>query len=229
MPRFNSPIGPLLAAVAFAVAALPAPAGADTLTFDDIDLSNDIYLVIPNGYGGLNWGDFGVVDGLHYAGNPSGYEAGVVSGTNVAFNLSGQPAEILAVSGGSAFTFNSVYLTAAWNDDLQVTVQGYSGGTLQYDRTVTLSATSPTLFTFDYENVDELRFTSFGGTPHADYGDYPAYSFAMDDFTFNEAVPEPSSLAMGACASGLLGLLALRRKSARGGGEDEGDVPAPRA
>ena len=50
------------------------------LTFDNVTTSFDA--TISNGYGGLNWVNFGAVDGADYT--SSGYQAGVVSADFVA-------------------------------------------------------------------------------------------------------------------------------------------------
>ncbi len=44
--------------------------------------------------------------------------------------------------------------------------KGYINGTLVYNQTNTLSATAPTLVTFNFFGVDEVDFTASGGTRH---------------------------------------------------------------
>ena len=111
-----------LVVVAMALCAVAAQ--ATLLTFDDID---DSEVPIANGYGGLNWDYFYVLDAVHYYGNPSGYQNGVVSPDNVVYNASGYPASML-VSSPALFHLNSAYLTAAWNDGLTVQVLGERQG-----------------------------------------------------------------------------------------------------
>ena len=149
-------------------------------TFDDLpdDTSG---LPVPVGYRGFTWNNFYYLDGIHY-GTPSGYAPGVVSTNNVGFNAGGSPANITSTN-GSHFNFISAYLTAAWNDNLQVEAQGYVGGVLTYDQTYTLSATTPTLIVFDYLGVTKVNFISSGGTPHLAYGSSSATHFAMDNVT----------------------------------------------
>jgi len=93
---------------------------------------------------------------------------------------------------------------------LNIEVQGFIGVTSLYDTTVVVSATSPTLFTFNFLNIDRLRFTSSGGQ---DVG-FPSgfgETFAMDNFTF-ELVPEPSALLLATAGALLLcSLLKLKR------------------
>jgi hypothetical protein len=142
------------------------------LTFDD--LGN--FVNVPNGYGGLNWNYFQTLDAVNYTLNPSGYEAGMVSASNVLWNTS-SPASI---TNANPFNLYSAYLTAAWNDNLQVEVQGYSSGTLIYDNTYTLSATNRMLINFNYLDVTEVDFYASGGTPHPGYSGSGTL-FAMDN------------------------------------------------
>jgi hypothetical protein len=73
------------------------------LTFDDLSTVPPVpgepgEGVIPNGYGGLDWNNFGVLDGME-AQPTYGYNTGVVSSPNVAFNEYGSPASIATPSG----------------------------------------------------------------------------------------------------------------------------------
>ena len=113
-----------------------------------------------------------------------------VSGSHVAYNGFGSPAEfIVTAPGGTKFNFNSVYLTGAWNDDLIVTIVAYRDGTAVSTTTHTLSATAPTLVTLNLSQIDRVRFSSAGGTPHAAYGTNPGYQFAMDNLDINFSLP----------------------------------------
>ena len=149
--------------------------GQELLTFDD--LASD-YPPVPNGYGALSWSGFTVLDAVTYEGNPSGYRAGLRSASNVIFG-SGSAS---IGSFGYAFALRTVYLTAAWNDNLQVTVQGYYLGKLEYFRTYKLSAVSATQIKLPSLPVTSVVFTASGGTHHAGYiGSGPF--FAMDNLT----------------------------------------------
>jgi hypothetical protein len=129
----------------------------------------------------------------------------------VAFNANGNPAEIDAR--GTNFSFLSTYLTGAWSSNLNIEVQGFRGGSLLYDETVVASATNPTLFTFNYLNVDRLYFRSFGGQ---DAGFPPSHGqggtwFVVDNMSI-EFVPEPSTfLLAGLSALTLCAFLKRRR------------------
>ncbi|HUD48046.1 MAG TPA: choice-of-anchor tandem repeat GloVer-containing protein, partial [Candidatus Baltobacteraceae bacterium] len=145
------------------------------ITFDNLI---GTHLPVPNGYFGLTWSNFYYLNGVDY-GEPSGFTAGVVSTNNIAYNNGGTPA---AVSASAPFNFVSGYLTAAWNDNLQVEVKGYNGAALIYDNTYILSATTPTLIMFNYMGVTSVQFSSSGGTVHPGYAGGGS-QFVMDNVT----------------------------------------------
>ena len=190
---------------------MTASAQASTLTFDDIGVGGNI----PDGYGGLQWSTHFYY--LASSDNPaffadSGFDNGIVSGSFVAYNSS---AEVVSAS-GPTFDFNSAYLTAAWNTGLNITVTGKLGAATLYSQTVVVNTLAPTLFTFNYLGIDQLIFSSSGGTSDLfpQYGDDGTH-FVMDNLTINERVTESvpdggSALAM--LGLGMAGIGAIRRK-----------------
>jgi len=203
--------------LAMAVLALMVGSGttarATLVTFDDLTRNDS---PIPNGYGGLNWNNFYVLDGVNYSGNPSGYQNGVVSPNNVAYNGFGNPADALSVDSVTPFTFNSAYLTAAWRDGLQVTITGYLLGVQEDQTTVTVNTSGPSLITLNWTGIDDLNFNSFGGVPHG-YSGGNGTQFAMDNFLYNApvtAVPEPSTFVIGLGCLGFVGYALRRRRNA---------------
>ncbi|MER3494674.1 MAG: PEP-CTERM sorting domain-containing protein [Mastigocladus sp. ERB_26_2] len=183
-------------------------AQAVTITFDDLSGYQN---PVANGYAGLNWENFYYLNTTSFT--PSGYVNGTVSRENVAYNGFEKPVAISTVD--DIFDFNSTYLTAAWNDSLTVLVEGFIGGKSgqkKYSQTVILNTQSPTLFTFDFQGIDYLKFISSGGN-NAGYNGKGTH-FVMDNFTFNKKtkpVPEPIT-TFGSLAAGGMGL-ALHRKS----------------
>ncbi|BAZ65488.1 MAG: PEP-CTERM sorting domain-containing protein [Pelatocladus maniniholoensis HA4357-MV3] len=181
---------------------------AVTVTFDDLSGSQN---TIDNGYAGLNWENFYHLDTTSFV--PSGYVNGTVSPKNVAYNGFGEPAVISTVD--NIFDFNSTYLTSAWNDDLTVLVEGYTGGISgdkKYSQTVVVNTKTPTLFTFDFLGIDSLKFTSSGGN-NAGYNGSGTH-FAIDNFTFNKktkAVPEPLTI-FGSVTASSIGLALYRKQ-----------------
>jgi hypothetical protein len=163
-----------------------------TIKFDDIPSvsgPSGNFPVVTNGYNGFQWSNFYVVDALDSS-IPSGGQNGTVSPKNVAFNANGNPANF---SSSGAFALDSAYLTAAWNDGLQLEVQGFVGTTLTYDNTYTLNTAGPVLVNFKYLGVDEVNFISSGGTHHSGYSG-AGTQFAMDNLTVT--VPEPNALSL---------------------------------
>ena len=177
------------------LAAGSAQADIGVWTFDELSGSGS---PVPNGYGGFNWSNMYYLNpaGSVYAG--SGYRNGMVSSPNVAYNAYGSAA---AVSDG-VFDFAGAYLTAAWRDGLNITVNGYSGTTLLYTQTVTVNHTGPNWFSFNYYGIDKLEFSSSGGTEVPGLQGSGSH-FAMDDFT---VVPVPGAVALGILGLGAVGV-----------------------
>ena len=131
------------------------------ITFDDLPTSGS---PVPATYHGLNFTNFVYLDGVNY-GSASGYKSGVVSPNFVIYGVGGTTATISAGN----FDLLSAYVTAAWNDNLQLEAKGYIKGTQVYDLITTLSATNATLVNFNFYGVDTVAFTGSGGTHHAGY------------------------------------------------------------
>ena len=171
-------------------------------TFDE--LPTPIYggSFIPDGYAGFTWENMGYVDPTEGFYSNSGYNAGMVSPPHVALNGNGITA---AVSGG-IFSFGGAYLTGAWNDGLNIQVDGYFEGDLKYTQIVVVNSTAPTWFDFNYYGIDRLEFSSWGGTLNPDYGTVPPPSshFAMDNFTI-VPVPIPGAFLLGSIGLALAG------------------------
>jgi len=162
-------VSALICVYVVSLAATSADA-ATLLTFDDLSSvsPDNNWALIPNGYGMLQWYNFGVANG---AVRPvtEGYRIGTVSPTNVAFNLFGDPAYI---SSRGPFTLNSAYLTAAFVDGMQIRVQGFDfvTATLTYDNTYTVNTTGPTLINFNYVGINQVTFIAS-----------PSSQFVMDN------------------------------------------------
>ena len=180
------------------------PFGWVTLNFDDLP---GTILPIPNGYGNLNWSNYYYLDGVNYYNNPSGYQNGVVSPNNVAFNGFGDPASIWSTT-TNPFIVYSGYLTAAWNDGLQVDLTGYYAGNPVISGSFLIDTSGPTFFWASAPVwIDTFTIVSSGGVNHG-YGGSGTH-FALDDLTVY-TTPEPGTLIL--IGTGLLGLVRKLRK-----------------
>ncbi|MDP3749509.1 MAG: PEPxxWA-CTERM sorting domain-containing protein [Phenylobacterium sp.] len=179
-----------------ALAAVPAQAAV--IGFEDIPHQFQIHV----GYNDLWWKNWGVVDPWL---NPAqhlentGYAHGVVSPTHAAFNRYGAPSEIRAIDG--TFSFGGGYFTAAWRDDLQLRIDGYSGAGLLYTTTINLDTGSPFALTTTWKGLTGLTFTSLAPTPSQD-----DFHFVVDNLNVAvSAVPEPATWAMMIVGFGAVG------------------------
>lgn len=189
--------------VGTAMASLSLGATATPLSFDDVTTGN---MAALGGYGGLEWSD------NFYAAKASvlggGYTAGLQSGAYVAFNAY---SSAVSFSADDPFTFESAYLTAAWNDGLTLDIKGYLGSAEVQSLTLLLSATTPTFALLNWSNVDRVSFASHGGTHHAGYGG-AGTAFVMDNLTLTP-VPEAETYAMLLAGLGIMGVVARRRRT----------------
>lgn len=200
---------PVMAIAALIASIGTACAQTELLTFDDITDTN-LIVAMPAGYGGLQWTNFFVLNTVQdtNAFGDNGGVNGVVSRPNIAFNGDGTNAFIFDNSG---FNLNSAYLAGAWNDGLQVNVEGFVNGTLTYDNTYTVNTQGSTLINFDYVDVDEVEFTSYGGVPHGYDG--AGTQFAMDNLSVTlNPVPEPSTFTLAELGGVLLTLRCLTQR-----------------
>ncbi len=144
------------------------------INFENIAASGADAL-IPNGYDGFDWNNFGAYD--PDASVTSGYVPH--GGTAVGFNYAANPGSFSSVE---QFDFKRGYFSAAWLDGLSITVNGYRNGVLVATETFNADYGQNELVTFDksFHKLDKVEFASSGGTEH-----FPGVSgthISMDDF-----------------------------------------------
>lgn len=149
---------------------------ADTLNFDDLsDFSS-----VPSGYGSLEWDNFTALNTSTYYIPESGYVNGMVSPNNVLFNGYGLMASI---SNTTPFSLVGMYLTAAWNNNLNVDITGYNGEDQIYTYSLILNTDGPTLVTLNWTDLTRVTFNSYGGVDAGLGGG--GVQFALDDLILN--------------------------------------------
>ncbi|MGD0260641.1 MAG: hypothetical protein ABSD29_12550 [Verrucomicrobiota bacterium] len=162
-------------------------AQSELITFDDLSGSG----YIPPNYAGLQWSsDFWYLNAVQFEQiyGITGLNYGLISGTEVAVNGYGVP---VSITSSQLFDLTSAYLTAAFNDGMQLEVKGFADSTLLYDNTYTLSVTRPLLITFEYLGINEVDFVpSFNGDTS---------NFVMDNLLVS--IPEPNVINFSICGA----------------------------
>ncbi len=189
-----------------ATVAIPSiTVSAQTITFED---ATGQYDLVANGYHGLNWHNFRFLDATNYVTYPSGYSNGRKSGDWVAYNSNGESAQI----SGNAFFLQSAWFSAAWFNDLTLSVTGYVGGTPTYFATSILQTYGgPQQMTFNWSNLSSVDFTTSGGTPSGYIG--CCTQLSIDDLNVTVTVsasPEPTSVIL--LGTGLVGIGVVTRR-----------------
>ena len=197
-----------------AMAGWSGPIVAD---FEELDTPNSDETVLES-YGffsqhaGLSWYCPGAPDIDYQAGvyvpngSDNGYTYGVTSGEQ-AFASPWESSVEISLDGGGLWAMESVWVNAAWNNDLTINFQGLRDGQVVAEMEhVHAYATVVELITFGnaFIGIDTLFVDSWGGT-NAGFGDSGEH-FTMDDFTYS--VPAPGAIAL----FGIVGLCSRRRR-----------------
>lgn len=184
-----------LAAALVAALGMAAPAGATTLTFDDIGIVGQTTLTgfVEKGFKFSS--NMDVIDVSSTGGTWSYGVNGGHSGKFAALNdYYGDM--VMTVLGGGLFSVQDLWINGWQGGSTTSTISGWLNG-VQVS-SVSVSYSSPWKdVVLNFAGIDSLRIS--GGV------------FLVDDITVNGNVPEPGSVAL--LGLGLMGLYASRRKS----------------
>jgi hypothetical protein len=172
-----------------------------------------------NPYHGFTWNSFSAYTA--FPGFP-GFNNSIVSAPNAAYSggeIAGPSSTfpiVGSITSAIPFDFVSAWLGAGYYDNLQVTVDGYFGGSLQFTQTVTVDTAAPQFFSFAFTGIDELNFssgTTGSTTDPFGCGTFNCTQFTLDNATFDapwaSSVPEPSSFVL--LGLGVVALFRARR------------------
>jgi len=140
---------------------------ARTIGFEDLHPGKEADgIKIPSGYEGFNWSyKFRCITKGKRP--DSGYEAGCI-GKVCAYTSSYKDVSMQSV-GGKPFDLYGAYITAAWRQQQDFTVEGWSEGKLVYSETLITDPNGPWWFEFEFKDIDTLYFrpgSRFGGKKH---------------------------------------------------------------
>ena len=169
------------------------------------------YNQIPNGFYGMDWNNFWEISSSFVSiFGPSGYLNFNPQPSNVGYNYGGAPASFSSV-GLTPFQLASADMTAGWNDNLNLEVQGYLAGNLVYDQNFTLQETTPQDLQFGNVTVYTVDFITSGGTQHPGLNGAGTQFAVADIQVHGVSVPDAGATALLlGLSAGAIGL--IRRK-----------------
>jgi hypothetical protein len=219
-------LGALIAAALVVLVSLNVshPATAAVITFDTLSS----FVPVPDGYASLNWSGWFALNVPDYP-YTSGYQNGLISSPNIIYQEDSCCDSINGpgkFSSTTPFTLNSFYVTAAWKNDLQVTVTGLLNGVVEDTATLSISTAAATLEVFNWSNINAVGLSASGGT-YAGYtcgaaqcgnqGPNLDDEVALDNLTITAATPLPPTWTVMLLGFVGLGVFAYRGTKTRSG------------
>ena len=197
-----------LAALFAAMSLVAGSASAQTINFDDLS-DNGSGTSINNGYAGLNWSNFGVLNTSDFNTSngyaSSGYSNGTVSGPNVAFNEWGFIAATISANGSQAFNLSNGYFTSAFDKGLQIQATGTFVGGASLTDTFTVNTTGSVDYSFHWNNLTSVSFSAIDA---ANIGG--PTQFALDNLNVT-ITPIPAAIWLALSGLASLGAFVRRR------------------
>ncbi|CAF2033112.1 unnamed protein product [Rotaria magnacalcarata] len=116
---------------------------------------------LPVGYGNFTWTGATILNGATY--NPmSGYNVVTCSGSYVIYTFG--TITMHKIPTGTTFSLNSFLATAAWFDNLNLTISGRLSSTVIYSTNIILQVFSITVVNLNWSGIDTMTLTTSGGT-----------------------------------------------------------------
>jgi len=189
---------------------------AITLDFEDLYPGRPLSGYLANGYAGLSWSqsphatwmtsDFVHQYGVYNSGLDNGI-TGHVGLLSLSTVRGGAP--LLWFSSTAPIDFFSADITAYARVGLDVTVEGWLGGTLLYSQTVITDSNQLHSFEFNFNHIDTVMFKpGVAGSPDPDFPNWTRRQIVVDNINYIYN-PEPSSIML--LGAGLLGFGLWRR------------------
>lgn len=143
-----------------------------TIRFDDLPSAAQECKIILGTYRGLKWTGmcYGHQAVLNRNLPNSGYLTCFTAGSSPQVAYFKIDASITLERPNERFTFVSISVCAAWNDDLQLTITGHQNSVQTHVQTILLRFGQPQLLLFHWRNINKIILKPFGGTAHPETG-----------------------------------------------------------
>jgi len=207
------------------VAGISSTAAAQQVNFDDL---TGYLTMIDSPYAGFTWNNAfimhpGIVYGFPAAG---GFGTALSSGDRVMGNASGLA---MTISRGTSFNLLSGMFAAGWTNGLNLNVKGFSGANQLYNQDYILNWSTASNLELNLFGVDNVVFSSSGGTVDDQFVRDSNHGFAADNLEFADGplvqnkfvdgdigdlavVPEPMTVSLMAAGLLVLGGVQARRR-----------------
>jgi hypothetical protein len=138
------------------------------IMFEDLPSAEEKTKSVPSIYRQLKWTGISYGHELFFKTKhpKSGYATSFTPGGSPHIVYFSEEASIDVEHLNKTFTLISFTASAAWNDDLQLTITGYRNLVQINTHTTTLLFGKPQLILLNWKDIDKVTFKPFGGTAH---------------------------------------------------------------